>query len=188
RPPAQGVLFADDFTRGLARWRQDRPGVWTVTHGMLRADLPDQRQLRSLLYAGSDAWTDVALDFDVCSLRGVDKGAVVRAHGNSGIGVDLRGGTYQDVVAYVREWLIARGPAANTAGAWSHVRIEARDNRCRVFVNGALAFDHKDAHGAPAQGRIALAAYTGGVGQCTVFYDNVVVTALAPAPPDSARR
>ena len=31
---------------------------------------------------------------------------------------------------------------------------------------------------APASGGIALAAYTGGVGECTVYYDNVLVTAL----------
>ena len=30
-------------------------------------------------------------------------------------------------------------------------------------------------------GGIALAAYTGGVSECTLYYDNVVVTALEPA-------
>ena len=32
------------------------------------------------------------------------------------------------------------------------------------------------------QGGIALAAYGGGVAQCTVYYDNVVVTALTAEP------
>ena len=30
-------------------------------------------------------------------------------------------------------------------------------------------------------GAIALPAYTGGVGQCTVYYDNIVVTRIAEA-------
>src|SRR5205823_110325 len=76
--PAGHVLFSDDFTHGLDAWRADRPGAWTAVHGMVKAELPDQRQLRSLLWAGDSTWTDYALDFDVCSLRGVDKGAVVR--------------------------------------------------------------------------------------------------------------
>src|SRR4029077_7622145 len=60
--PAQGVLFADDFTSdGLHDWTPDRSGVWSLWHGMLRADLPDQRQLRSIIAAGDTAWTDIAL-------------------------------------------------------------------------------------------------------------------------------
>ena len=72
-PPAHGVLFADNFSGSLARWHADRDGVWSVWRGMLRADLPDEKQLRSLLYAGSEEWRDYALDFDVCMMRGVDK-------------------------------------------------------------------------------------------------------------------
>jgi hypothetical protein len=45
-----------------------------------------------------------------------------------------------------------------------------------VWVNGALAIDRSDSRRARSNGRIALAAYTGGVGECTVYYDNVVVT------------
>src|SRR4249920_207651 len=59
--PAQGVLLADDFTGGdLHNWSPDQPGVWSLWHGMLRADLPDQKQLRSIISAGDTAWTDIA--------------------------------------------------------------------------------------------------------------------------------
>ena len=40
-------------------------GVWTVTRGMLRAELPDDRQEHSMLYAGDSTWTNYALDVDV---------------------------------------------------------------------------------------------------------------------------
>ena len=150
------------------------------------ADLPDQKQLRSIIVAGDTAWTDVAVDLDVCMMRGVDKGVVVRVMGESGTGVDLRGGSYQDVVMYQGSWPMGRATTTNANGTWNHLRVEARGSRYRVFVNGEQRLDKNDGrsesrgdpHSAKRFGRIALPAYTGGVGQCTVYYDNVVVTAL----------
>jgi hypothetical protein len=173
------VLFSDDFASGkLGAWAPDRPGVWSVVRGMLRADLPDQKQLRSLIYAGDTSWTDLAVDVDVCMMRGVDKGVVVRVHEDSGIGVDLRGGGYQDVLMYHREWPLGRVSATNANGVWHHIRVEARGSRFRVFVNGELKLDRPDVKNARPTGAIALPAYTGGSARCTVYYDNIVVTAL----------
>ena len=170
------TLFTDDFSGGLSRWAPDQPDVWSIQHHMLRADLPDQKQLRSLIYAGSEDWTDYALDFDVCMMRGVDKGAVVRIQSQAGVGVDLRGGGYQDVVMYLREWPLGKASVINPNAAWNHLRIEARGARFRVFVNGEPCINRLDSR--RPQGRIALAAYTGGVGQCTVWFDNVRVVRL----------
>jgi hypothetical protein len=173
------VLFVDDFSgRTLGDWSPDRDGVWSLSHGMLRADLPDQKQLRSLIRAGDTSWTDIAVDLDMCMMRGVDKGVVVRVKGDGGLGVDLRGGGYQDVVMYQREWPMGRARATNANGTWNHLRVEARDNRYLVFVNGELKLDRVDGRNARPSGCIALPAYTGGYGQCTVYYDNVVVTAI----------
>jgi hypothetical protein len=184
-PPPPGsklsgtVLFADDFSNGsLEHWRGDRDDVWSVKRGMLRADLPDRKQEHALLYAGDEAWMDVALDFDVCAMRGADKGAVVRVEGGSGIGIDLRGPGYQDVLIHRREWPMGKARVANPNGVWHHVRIEAKGHRYRVIVNGDLVLDKLDRRSSRPRGRIALAAYTGGVGECTVYYDNIVVTSL----------
>ncbi len=175
--PDSGVLFHDDFSSGnLKGWSRDSSGAWSVWHHMLRADLPDRKQARAFLYAGSEKWRDYALDFDVCGIRGVDKGAAVRVDDESGFAVDLRGGAYQDVVAYLREWPLGRARAINANATWNHVRIEAKGERYRVFVNGELKIARND--GRRSNGRIALAAYTGGVGQCTAYFDNVVVTKL----------
>ena len=100
--------------------------------------------------------------------------------------IDLRGGTYQDVVMYQGSWPMGRASSTNANGTWNHLRVEARGNRYCVFVNGEQRLDKTDGraesrgdpHSAKRTGRIALPAYTGGVGQCTVYYDNVVVTAL----------
>lgn len=176
--PKTGVLFADDFSTGsLKGWVTDREHVWSVTRGMLRGELPDVRQQRSFIYAGSQAWGDYAVDVDVCQMRGVDKGVVVRVNGDKGVAADLRGPGYHDLVLYRSQWPMGKTALANGNAVWHHLRIEARGYRYRVFVNGEKAFDRRDGR-TYATGRIALPAYTGGVGECTVFYDNVVVTAL----------
>ena len=176
--PAGRVLFQDDFSEAtLAGWVRDREEVWSVRGGMLRGDLPDRKQERSFIYAGEDAWTDYAVDVDVCALRGVDKGVAVRVEGQrSAVGVDLRGPGYQDVIMHLREWPLGKARVLNANGVWHHLRVEARGQRLRVWVNGVLAIDRAEVRRARPNGRIALAAYTGGVGECTVFYDNVVVT------------
>lgn len=176
-PPGQ-VLFQDDFSdSSLVGWEKDREDVWSLRRGMLRGDLPDRKQEHSFIYAGDESWTDYTVDVDVCAMRGVDKGVAVRVAGEKrAVGVDLRGPGYQDVVMHVREWPLGKASVLNPNGVWHHLRVEARGQRFRVWVNGALAIDRPDARRARPNGRIALAAYTGGVGECTVYYDNVVVT------------
>jgi 3-keto-disaccharide hydrolase len=178
-PPGQ-ILFSDTFSdSGLAGWKPDRAGVWTVRHGVLRADLPDERQQKSFLYAGSSRWTNYALDVDVCAMRGADKGVAVRVvEGETGIAVDLRGPGYQDVLLNRREWPLAKARVINANAQWHHVRIEARGQRYRVWVNGAVVIDKEDSRKSRASGGIALAAYTGGVAESTLYFDNVVVTSL----------
>ena len=180
--PTDEVLFADDFSHpGLSGWKADRIGIWSVRRGVLKADLPDGRQEHSFLYAGSAEWTDYAVDVDVCAMRGADKGVAVRVvEGASGIGVDLRGPGYQDVVLNRREWPMGKARAINSNTTWHHLRIEAREHRYRVWVNGTMLIEKIDSKRSRSRGGIALAAYTGGVGQCTVYYDNVIVTSLGP--------
>jgi hypothetical protein len=180
-PPA--ALFSDAFAdRSLGAWQPDRAGVWSVRQGMLRADLPDEKQQRSFLATGDSTWTDYALEFDVCMMRGVDKGAAVRVEGDEGIGFDLRGPGYNDAVLH-RGWMaLGKARVVNGNGVWHHVRIEARGPRYRVLVNDVLIIDRVDRSNSRQRGGIALAAYTGGVGQCTVYYDNVVVVPVAGNP------
>jgi len=176
----QGALMADDFSRpGLAGWRADQNGVWKVVNGMLRAHLPDKPQQRSVLRAGGTGWTDYAVDVDVCMTRGVDKGFAVRVQEDDGVGVDLRGPGYDDVLLQ-RGWTrLGHAEVPNANGAWQHLRVEARGAQYRVFVNGRQLIEAED--GESDRGGIAMAAYTGGLGKCTVYYDNLVVTPLAAA-------
>jgi len=178
--PPRNALLSDDFSDGLNKWEADRDAVWTIRNGMLRADLPDSKQERSFLYAGSEDWTNYSVDLDILGMRGVDKGVVVRVENSAGVGVDLRGPGYQDVVMYHRERQMGHASVENGNGAWHHLRIECRGSRFRVFVDGVLKLDRDDPKLASkyGKGRIALAAYTGGVGQCTIWYDNIVVAPL----------
>ena len=176
------ALFADDFSdASFKAWRCDSArSTWNVHDGVLRAELPDAKQAHSFLFAGDSSWTDYAVDLDVCGMRGVDKGVAVRVRGKKGLGIDLRGASYQDVLLYVNELPVGSGKASNTNGTWSHMRVEIRGQSVRVFVGKDVVVDRKLRFHAPAHGGIALAAYAGGVGQCTVYYDNVVVTPLEP--------
>jgi hypothetical protein len=171
------ALFVDDFSKpDLAGWERDPDGVWRVENGMVRAQLPDKKHQRSMLRVGGPAWTDYAVDVDVCMTRGVDKGIAVRVNDDEGIGVDLRGPGYDDVLLQ-RGWSqLAKAEVRNANGRWHHLRVEVRGSRYRVFVNGKPLIDAEDFD--RARGGIALAAYTGGHAKCTVYYDNLAVTKL----------
>jgi hypothetical protein len=172
------VLFVDDFSEGIGRWSSDQDGIWAPRLGALRADMPDGRQQRSFAYAGEEEWRNYAVDLDVCQMRGVDKGVVVRVLGDTGVGVDLRGPGYHDLVVYRREFPLGKARVQNGNGMWHHLRVECRGGELRVLVNGDLVLERGDRRRPGTRGRIALPAYTGGGGECTVYYDNVVVTPL----------
>jgi hypothetical protein len=181
-------LFADDFHAGKLgpAWRPDQPGVWAIKRGMLKAELPDERQRHSVIYTGDSTWTDYALDFDVCGMRGVDKGAVVRVARGRGLGIDLRGPGYHDVRLQINEFPVGHANVENGNGVWQHVHLEVRGAHCRLDVNNETLVDRRLPLRLSPSGGIAFAAYTGGVGQCTVYYDNVIVQRLAPFPGDRA--
>jgi len=158
------VLFADDF-RTLDAWHGDRDSVWSVEGGVLCGHLPDGKQERSFLFAGSEDWQDYAVDVDLYQVRGVDKGVVVCVRGGRGVAVDLRGGDYQDVLLYRQQLPLGSAKAPNADRAWHHLRIEVRGARFTVSVNGARALERRDPLGSMRRGRIALVAYTGGHGE-----------------------
>src|SRR5262245_25004408 len=188
KPPGR-VLFSDDFHAPTlaSAWKADRPEVWSLRHGALKADMPDGRQQRSFLYTGSDEWADYAVDLDVCGIRGVDKGVAVRVvEGEGGMAVDLRGSSYQDVLLQRREWPLAKAEVTNANGQWQHLRVECRGRRYRVWVNDTVVIDKEDSRKARLMGGIALAAYTGGGGEGTLYYDNIVVTSLAASPQNTS--
>ena len=179
------ALFADDFSGdSLKGWRTDSlASAWSVRDGMLRGDLPDMKQAHSFLLAGDSTWSDYAVDFDVCGMRGVDKGVGVRVKNRHGLGIDLRGPNHNDVLVYLNSLPVGSGKVENANGMWHHVRVEIRGSYFRVSVDGKEVTDkHLHVKKPSRHGGIALAAYAGGVAQCTVYYDNVVVTPMSAEP------
>lgn len=173
------ILFETDFQNGRPKGMAfDREDVWTVSGGKLRAELPQRRQLRSFAYVGSDSWTDYAVEVDVLGERGVDKGLAVRVENGKGVGIDLRSDGYNDVVMYRGFTSLGRAPSPNKNGKWYRLRVEVQGNRYRVYVNRALKLDYLDPNSERPHGRVALAAYTGGIGECVLWFDNLVVTKL----------
>jgi hypothetical protein len=178
--PSGDLLFTEDF-RTLDAWQADCDSVWSVEDGVLCGRLPDGKQERSFLFAGSEDWQDYAVDLDLCQVRGVDKGVAMCVRGGRGIAVDLRGGEYQDVLLYRQQVPLGKAKQPNADRAWHHLRVEARGARFTVLVNGVRVLQRRDPLGSMRRGRIALVAYTGGHGECAVFYANVTVTRLEPA-------
>ncbi len=181
--PGARVLFQESFDAAAASsrprspdWSMDHPEWWTIAGGRLRARLPDEKQQRSLATFGNPDWHDVALDVDVCGVRGVDKGVVLEKQGDDGLGVDLRGDRYGDVLVYRGSRKLARKKFPNRNGRWYHLRVELAGDRVRVFVDGRQVADAKDEK--PTRGPMALAAYTGGAAACELQFDNVRVTSL----------
>jgi hypothetical protein len=175
--PPQNAVFTEDFSdAALTGWNPDRQGVWSVRDGVLRGRLPDQKQEVSFLRTGEPGWTDYAVDLDVCMTRGVDKGVAVRVQDRDAVAVDLRGSGYDDVLLHRGMTELGKAEVPNANGRWHHLRVEARGERFVVFVNGRPMVEGADR--ARTRGGIALVAYTGGSGICTVYYDNIVVTPL----------
>jgi hypothetical protein len=153
--------------------------VWSVRDGHLRAELPHEKQRRSFAYVGSPDWKDYSVDVDVYGLAGVDKGLAVRVGDERhGVGIDLRAARYNDIVVYRGFELWARAPKPNVNGTRYHIRVEVRRNRYRAYVDGDLVVDYTDESNSRPRGRVALAAYTGGVAECLVLYDNFEVRTL----------
>jgi hypothetical protein len=84
----------------------------------------------------------------------------------------------QDLVVYQGALPIGHATAINGNGTWNHLRVELRGTHFKIIVNGDTLLDREGRLYLTERGGIALPAYTGGAGQCTVYYDNVVVTAL----------
>jgi hypothetical protein len=163
----------------------DAKNVWTHDGERLLANMPSKRQEKSFATFGSPDWSDYAVDLDLCGLRGVDKGIAVRVSGHHGIGIDLRGTGYHDVLLYRGHSAIARASAPNANNQPHHLRIEAEGTRYRVYVDGELKIDCNDS--SLNKGKVALAAYTGGAGECEVWFDHVVVTRLPRVEPVGLR-
>jgi hypothetical protein len=82
------------------------------------------------------------------------------------------------VILHRTQWPIAHATVVNGNAMWHHIRVEAIGDGYRVFVDGHKVLAKVDRRQGQRHGRIALPAYTGGVGECAVYYDNVVVTKL----------
>jgi hypothetical protein len=177
-PAATGALLVEAFHR-LDAWKPDRDSVWFVKRGVLTAVIPDKPQERSMIFAGSADWKYYALDVDLLQWRGADKGVLLNVQGQTGIGVDLRGAEYQDVLVYHRQLPLGHAAAPNPDRQWHHLRVESRGGHYTILVDGKQVLTCHDKLAGARNGRIGLAAYAGGKGVCTVFYANVVVTQLA---------
>ncbi len=175
------IVFQDDFNDGDdAGWTRDRPSDWSLQNGEYVLSFSGYN-IFSASWAGSDSWTDYAVEFSVKNIACVDDGLAFRG---GQYRLNLRHGTNYGAPD-VRLW----GPSGILAdpyyplgrNIWYRVRVEVIGQRIKVFIDGNLVIDYVDSNTPVSSGNIALLGWSGACGSLVAHFDNVVVYG-APAP------
>ncbi len=192
---ASTVIFQDNFDDGDASgWLEiNGTGEWKVIDGeyvgtvtLIRPERP------ALSFAGSREWDNYKFEFDVKSIKGVDKAAIFRYQdpGNFYI-VNIRsmsqlaGGNdivFQKIIDSHAQ-VIARIPYINYENTWYHIKIILNGPGVKIFINDELKINHTENENVLRNGKIGLIVWPGGHTNgegdiTTLVYDNVIVTKL----------
>lgn len=178
------LLFADMFETGLSQWQQVS-GTWAIFPESLTNNVCSisggSYVGGVVLTAGSENWSNYALEFDVKKVSGSYFNVVFRyadaanhyllEPSSDQIHIALfkkvGGGGYQE--------LTAPRPLQDTAlGSWYHYKIVLQGPSIKIYVDNVLVIDVVD-YALPA-GKIGIGAYGGS----TVYFDNVLVMGVNP--------
>ncbi len=171
---------------GRAFWRFPSPNPWwTVRDGVLTG--AQDPGLKGSILESRDAFRDLIVDLEYRYTGDVDSGIFLRADRGyqCQIGIsrslkrDMTASIYDAKRMYVAEAKPA--PALNRAGEWNRLRIEARGDRFRHWLNGILVLDYTDPAFAGA-GPVGLQLHPG-VRDMRIEFRNIRVLRLDPAAP-----
>ncbi len=178
------VLFVEDFSRGLARWRALKgdwraadglcvstgPGLCVAEDGKWEEDYAVEVRLKTEK-PGRNPWETGALMFQFAERTYAFGGdyyyLLLHRKGNLELGRRSGGKQLRGGLAHAR--------AVPPATVWNRLRVEIRGGFIRVFVNDVLAIECVDRDPLPP-GRIGLLNL--GAGLC--LFDDVRVTAAGP--------
>jgi len=183
-PPGGMELFRDNFEMGAANWTATPTANWAIaTDGTMvyAATGASANSTWRAGAAGEPTWTDVQLDarVKVTSFAGMSTsyyaGVCVRYTSNSSYACFTLRSDGKIAFRVNGNNTASATPAGGdiTPGTWYTVRVVARGANITAFLNGTeIAAGSRVTTGAPATGRIALAA----PGTNVVFDDIVVST------------
>jgi hypothetical protein len=164
-----------------AHWTVPSPNPWwTLKDGVLTG-IQDPASKGNVLRS-IDSYGNVIVDVEYRYSGNIDSGIFLRPDDlwqcQIGISVslhrDLTGSVYDAKRKYIYEAKAA--PALNHVGEWNHLRIEARGDHFRHWLNGRLILEYTDAS-YPGAAPIGLQVH-GGVKNMKVEFRNLRVLAL----------
>ncbi len=168
----------------LARldWRIPDPNPWWTFDGGTITGRQDPER-RGHVLESRQVFRDVLVELEYRYTGDVDSGVFLRAgrRWQCQIGIsrslrrDMTASIYDEQRKYVAE--AREAPALNTPGAWHRLRIEARGDRFRHWLDGRLVLDYTD----PAftgEGPVGLQLH-GGVADMRIEFRGVRVLNLA---------
>lgn len=171
---------------GLLGWDVPDPNPWWSIEGGHLIGRQDPAAKGHILES-HETYRDVIVDLEYRYSGDVDSGVFLRAgqRWQCQIGVsrslqrDMTGSIYDAKRKYVAEATSA--PALNRIGEWNRLRLEARGDRFRHWLNGTLILDYTD----PAftgSGPVGLQLHPG-VRDMKIEFRNIRVLRLEPPPP-----
>lgn len=198
------ILFYDDFTNNLDRWRI-KYGNWYIDQDSLvnkRYGVIDQP---SRIETGEENWENFRLELDLNNIDGIDSGIGFRRNNttNSNYELTIRHGSGEHgpgetstpqiflQKVYWNQPYVSIKSSTVLADNRSfplihniryHITIEVFKNNIKVWVNNNKLFDITDNNDDIKSGFITLATWTGKLGKIYVTFDNVKVTSLIPIP------
>jgi len=178
------LLFSDMFETDLSQW-QHISGTWAIFPESLTNNVCSisggSYVGGVVLTAGSETWTNYALEFDVKKVSGSYFNVVFRyadagnhyllEPSSDGIHIALfkkvGGGGYQELTS-------PRPLQDTTPGTWYHYKIVLQGASIKIYADNVLVIDVVD--NSIAAGKIGIAAYSGS----TAYFDNVLVMGVNP--------
>jgi len=199
---ADEVLLRENFEQvadgGLpSDWSADAPG-WDVRDGRLRGTMPEGTT--TILFGATD-WRDIALAADVSFVDAREDTRwvtlLLREHGPDAPGIQFtvrrnakRGNGLELATRRPRqaggEWRVlqtAAAPESFANNSRHHLRIEARGEWIRAFLDGDKVFECPRGSEVSNTGRVGFR-----VSGATVEIDNVEVSRLDPMSPTQLRK
>lgn len=178
---AQEVMFSDDFSGDLSKWRplRDDGRYWSITDGALQAFIPFGSTVTELVPTES-AWQDVknyVYGFDLLALQGADK--------NVSFGVTDKNNWYElhftpslTEIAKVRNGVVVWSEQYPyiLSNAYKHYfSVVFKDGLIATHIDGTKVLETTDPSFQISTGTIAVKASTGGIFPTQIKIDNVIV-------------
>jgi alpha-L-arabinofuranosidase len=137
--PDGKVLFADDFTQGVSRWKFLGEGNWQIVDGALR-QTAEKEFVRAL--AGDPAWTNYTLTLQARKISGAEGFLILfRIRGDEDRLWWNIGGWGNTADAIEAGGALGSKPGSVETGRWYDLKVVVNGNHVQCYRDGNLEHD-----------------------------------------------